>query len=232
VKGLSTKALMIAAITLAAWNASADSTHGNNDHSHTVNTMGGPVTVTGTQTANGGAGGAGGQGGQGGAGGQGGQGIGFGGSASSNANGGQGGKGGNAKATGGTAISGSSSSSGAEAGASSSAKASNKQSQGQVAQGSVATSTTNQTNTNAVGYAPVAPVFPGACSQGVSGQGMGFGGSVGTGNPVCDYVTIAAERRLAGDSAGAKAALDKAEDAADFRRVFSVIRSILTLGLL
>lgn len=77
-----------------------------------------------------------------------------------------------------------------------------------------------------------APVFAGACSQGVSVQTQSFGGSAGTTNPVCDYVAVAGGFIAAGDRDDALRVLGKAEDAADWRYRFSQIRSVLTLGLL
>ena len=77
-----------------------------------------------------------------------------------------------------------------------------------------------------------APVFAGACSQGVSIQTQSFGGSAGTTNPVCDYVAVAGGFIAAGDRDDALRVLEKAEDAADWRYRFSQIRSVLTLGLL
>jgi hypothetical protein len=77
-----------------------------------------------------------------------------------------------------------------------------------------------------------APVFAGACSQGVSVQTQSFGGSAGTTNPVCDYVAVAGGFIAAGDRDDALRVLVKAEDAADWRYRFSQIRSVLTLGLL
>jgi hypothetical protein len=77
-----------------------------------------------------------------------------------------------------------------------------------------------------------APVFAGNCSQGVSGQTMGFGGSVASGNPVCDYIAVAGAYIAGGDRAEAFRVLTKAEDAADWRAVFAKIRMCLTLGLL
>lgn len=77
-----------------------------------------------------------------------------------------------------------------------------------------------------------APVFAGACSQGVSVQTQSFGGSAGTTNPVCDYVAVAGGFIAAGERTEALRVLTKAEDAADWRYRFSQIRSVLTLGLL
>jgi hypothetical protein len=77
-----------------------------------------------------------------------------------------------------------------------------------------------------------APVFAGACSQGVSIQTQSFGGSAGTTNPVCDYVAVAGGFIAAGDRDDALRVLVKAEGAADWRYRFSQIRSVLTLGLL
>jgi hypothetical protein len=77
-----------------------------------------------------------------------------------------------------------------------------------------------------------APVFAGACSQGVSIQTQSFGGSAGTTNPVCDYVAVAGGFIAAGDRDDALRVLHKAEGAADWRYRFSQIRSVLTLGLL
>lgn len=77
-----------------------------------------------------------------------------------------------------------------------------------------------------------APVFAGACSQGVSGQGMGFGASAATGNPVCDYVAVAGAYVAAGDREHALDVLAKAEDAADWRGFLAKVRGCLTLGLL
>lgn len=77
-----------------------------------------------------------------------------------------------------------------------------------------------------------APVFAGACSQGVSGQGMGFGASAASGNPVCDYVAVGGAYVAAGDRDKALDAIGKAEKAADWRNTISKIRNVLTLGLL
>lgn len=77
-----------------------------------------------------------------------------------------------------------------------------------------------------------APVFAGACSQGISGQGHGFGASVASGNPVCDYVAVAGGFVASGDRSEAVRVLGKAEDAADWRFFFSRVRMVLTLGLL
>ncbi|MBD3261605.1 MAG: hypothetical protein GF334_07990 [Candidatus Altiarchaeales archaeon] len=77
-----------------------------------------------------------------------------------------------------------------------------------------------------------APVFAGACSQGVSVQTSTFGGSAGTGNPVCDYVAVAGGMVAAGERDEAVRVLGKAEKAADFRFRIGVLRSVLTLGLL
>jgi len=77
-----------------------------------------------------------------------------------------------------------------------------------------------------------APVFAGACSQGVSIQTQSFGGSAGSSNPVCDYVAVAGGFVAAGERDEAVRVLGKAEDAADWRFVFSQIRNVLTLGLL
>lgn len=77
-----------------------------------------------------------------------------------------------------------------------------------------------------------APVFAGACSQGVSVQTQSFGGSAGTTNPVCDYVAVAGGFIAAGERGAALEVLEKAEGAADWRYRFSQIRSVLTLGLL
>jgi len=77
-----------------------------------------------------------------------------------------------------------------------------------------------------------APVFAGACSQGVSVQTSSFGGSAGTGNPVCDYVAVAGGLVAAGERDEAVRVLEKAETAADFRFRIGVVRSVLTLGLL
>jgi hypothetical protein len=77
-----------------------------------------------------------------------------------------------------------------------------------------------------------APVFAGACSQGVSVQTQSFGGSAGSSNPVCDYVAVAGGFIASGNGEAANLALQKAEKAADWRYRLSQIRSILTLGLL
>lgn len=77
-----------------------------------------------------------------------------------------------------------------------------------------------------------APVFAGACSQGVSAQMPTFGASAGTGNPVCDYVAVAGAFVAAGERAEALRVLGKAEDSADWRAIFAKIRGVLTLGLL
>lgn len=77
-----------------------------------------------------------------------------------------------------------------------------------------------------------APVFAGACSQGVSVQTHSFGGSAGTTNPVCDYVAVAGGFTAAGERTEAVRVLGKAEGAADWRYRIYQVRSILTLGLL
>lgn len=77
-----------------------------------------------------------------------------------------------------------------------------------------------------------APVFAGACSQGVSMQFPTAGASAGTGNPVCDYVAVAGAFVAAGERAEALRVLGKAEDSADWRAIFAKIRGVLTLGLL
>ena len=77
-----------------------------------------------------------------------------------------------------------------------------------------------------------APVFAGACAQGVSAQGIGFGASIGSGNPVCDYVAVAGALVAAGERELALGVLAKAEKAADTRSLLARIRGYLTLGLL
>lgn len=47
--------------------------------------------------------------------------------------------------------------------------------------------------------ASAAPVFASACSAGVSGQGMGFGGSLATTNPMCDMALAAEMARAVGE---------------------------------
>lgn len=77
-----------------------------------------------------------------------------------------------------------------------------------------------------------APVFAGNCSQGVSAQWMQGGGSIATGNPVCDYIAVAGAFIAGGDRDNAFRVLGKAETAADWRFVFSRVRMVITLGLL
>lgn len=77
-----------------------------------------------------------------------------------------------------------------------------------------------------------APVFAGNCSQGVSAQTQGFGGSIASGNSVCDYIAVAGAYIAGGDRDEAFRVLGKAEKAADWRFVFSRVRMVLTLGLL
>jgi len=77
-----------------------------------------------------------------------------------------------------------------------------------------------------------APVFAGNCSQGVSAQTMGFGGSVASGNPVCDYIAVAGAYIAGGDRDNAFRVLEKAEKAADWRFFFAQVRMTVTLGLL
>lgn len=77
-----------------------------------------------------------------------------------------------------------------------------------------------------------APVFAGACSQGVSVQTQSFGASAGSTNPVCDYVAVAGGLVASGERGEALRVLGKAEKAADFRYNIYRIRAILTLGLL
>lgn len=115
----------------------------------------------------------------------------------------------------------------------------NKQGQDQTAVGNVDSHDSVNVEGDDVTYeAPdipvnsAAPVFAGACSQGVSVQTQSFGGSAGTTNPVCDYVAVAGGFIAAGDRDDALRVLEKAEDAADWRYRFSQIRSVLTLGLL
>lgn len=114
-----------------------------------------------------------------------------------------------------------------------------KQGQEQTSVGSVDSHDSVEVNGDDVVYeAPdipvnsAAPVFAGACSQGVSVQTSSFGGSAGTTNPVCDYVAVAGGFVAAGERTEAVRVLDKAEDAADWRFFFSQVRSVLTLGLL
>ena len=76
-----------------------------------------------------------------------------------------------------------------------------------------------------------APVFAGACSQGASLQLGETGASVGSGNPVCDYVAVAGAYIAAGEKARALSVLKDAEKAATWRWRFSMVRSFLTLGL-
>jgi hypothetical protein len=47
--------------------------------------------------------------------------------------------------------------------------------------------------------ASAAPVFASACSAGVSGQSMGFGGSLATTNPMCDMALAAEMARAVGN---------------------------------
>ncbi len=77
-----------------------------------------------------------------------------------------------------------------------------------------------------------APVFAGNCSQGVSAQTQGFGGSIASGNSVCDYIAVAGAFIAGGDRTEAFRVLGKAETAADWRFMFSRIRMVITLGLL
>ncbi len=77
-----------------------------------------------------------------------------------------------------------------------------------------------------------APVFAGNCAQGVSAQTMGFGGSVASGNPVCDYIAVAGAYIAGGDRENASRVLSKAEEAADWRFFFARVRMVVTIGLL
>jgi len=77
-----------------------------------------------------------------------------------------------------------------------------------------------------------APVFAGNCSQGVSAQTASFGGSIATGNSVCDFIAVAGAYIAGGDRSEAFRVLGKAEKAADWRFFFSRIRMTITLGLL
>jgi hypothetical protein len=77
-----------------------------------------------------------------------------------------------------------------------------------------------------------APVFAGNCSQGVSAQTQGFGGSIASGNSVCDFIAVAGAFIAGGDRDNAFRVLGKAEEAADWRFFFTKIRMVITLGLL
>lgn len=77
-----------------------------------------------------------------------------------------------------------------------------------------------------------APVFAGNCAQGVSAQTGPFGGSVATGNSVCDFIAISGAYVASGNPVEAMRLLSRAEKAAEHRFLFSRIRSFLTLGLL
>ncbi len=77
-----------------------------------------------------------------------------------------------------------------------------------------------------------APVFAGNCAQGMSAQTMGFGGSIASGNSVCDFIAVAGAFIAGGERAEAFRVLGKAEKAADWRFLFSRIRMVITLGLL
>ncbi len=77
-----------------------------------------------------------------------------------------------------------------------------------------------------------APVFAGNCAQGVSAQTMGFGGSIASGNSVCDFIAVAGAFIAGGERAEAFRVLGKAEKAADWRFLFSRIRMVITLGIL
>lgn len=77
-----------------------------------------------------------------------------------------------------------------------------------------------------------APVFAGNCSQGISAQTMSFGGSIASGNPVCDFIAVAGAYIAGGDRTEAFRVLGKAERAADWRFFFAKVRMTLTLGLL
>ncbi len=77
-----------------------------------------------------------------------------------------------------------------------------------------------------------APVFAGNCAQGVSAQSMGFGGSIASGNSVCDFIAVAGAFIAGGERSEAFRVLGKAEKAADWRFLFSRIRMVITLGIL
>lgn len=76
-----------------------------------------------------------------------------------------------------------------------------------------------------------APVFAGSCAQGLSVQFGNTGASVGSGNPVCDFMSVAGGYIAAGDRDTALKVLDQARKAAESRYNFSWWRSILTFGL-
>jgi hypothetical protein len=77
-----------------------------------------------------------------------------------------------------------------------------------------------------------APVFAGNCAQGVSAQTSSFGGSIASGNSVCDFIAVAGAYIAGGDRDNAFRVLGKAEKAADWRFFFSRVRMAITLGLL
>jgi hypothetical protein len=77
-----------------------------------------------------------------------------------------------------------------------------------------------------------APVFAGNCAQGVSAQWMSGGGSIASGNPVCDYIAVSGAYIAGGDRDEAFRVLRKAEKAADWRFFFSRVRMAMTLGIL
>lgn len=77
-----------------------------------------------------------------------------------------------------------------------------------------------------------APVFAGNCSQGVSAQTMGFGGSIASGNSVCDYIAVSGALIAGGNREEAFRVIGKAEEAADWRFFFSRVRMVITLGIL
>lgn len=114
----------------------------------------------------------------------------------------------------------------------------NKQGQDQTAVGSVDSHDSVVVEGDDIEYeAPdipvnsAAPVFAGACSQGLSVQTQSFGGSAGTTNSVCDYVAVAGGFVAAGERDEAIRVLTKAEGAADWRYRFSQFRSVFTLGI-
>jgi hypothetical protein len=63
--------------------------------------------------------------------------------------------------------------------------------------------------------ASAAPVFASACSAGVSGQSMGFGGSLATTNPMCDMALAAEMARAVGND---ELAYELTMEAATFAR--------------
>lgn len=76
-----------------------------------------------------------------------------------------------------------------------------------------------------------APVFAGACAQGASLQLGQTGASVGSGNPVCDFATVAGLYIAAGDRATALQVAAEARNAARHRARVAWWRSLITFGL-